>query len=100
MHYCPRAWPTIAEMRGKIMFVTDPDNLIAYKVAYPNLKGALMFLGDGAPHYLKLKLEGISLTTVCAIRVYPTSPPDFPDPRATSVRLSPFLSVPLSSSVS
>ena len=43
-----RSWPTIGELRGKIMFVADPGYIADYNVAFPNLTHAVMFTSDGA----------------------------------------------------
>ena len=43
-----RSWPTIGELRSKIMFVADPGYIDDYNTAFPNLTNAVMFTSDVA----------------------------------------------------
>ena len=45
-------WPTIGELRGKIMFVADPGLISDYNKVFPGLKGAAMFTSDGVGSHL------------------------------------------------
>lgn len=71
MHHCPchvyhcdaacRSWPTIGELRGKIMFVADPGFIADYNTAFPNLTNAVMFTSDGNSLHPHPKIQSANL---------------------------------------
>ena len=60
-----RSWPTIGELRGKILFVADPGYISDYNTAFPNLTNAVMFTSDGAAPHASLALTAHTYSYRC-----------------------------------